>query len=306
MLATPSGAQMINNAVTYRNIQQPSYVRHHYDNDFFTATDKYYTQGINMEVVTPGFSKLPSRFVLLHPANSRVQYGLALQHNAYTPTSITDTRIRYGDRPYAAALMLQPFTISTNEARRQRITTLLSLGVTGQIAGGQWMQETIHRNLENVMPEGWQYQIANDAVVNYRLFYEKSLLRINNILEVNGTAVADAGTLHTRAGVGANVILGYFQSAYSSTRKRRFAAYVYTHGQVNAIGYDATLQGGLFNRSVYTLDASAIRRFTAENRLGVVVRYGGLYLEYFQGQLTREFTTGGKHSWGGVLLGFGF
>lgn len=306
MWAIPVGAQMINNTTTYRSIMQPSYVRHHYDNDFFTATDKYYTQGINMEVVTPVFSRLPTRFVLLHPVNSRVQYGLALQHNAYTPTSITDTRIRYGDRPYAAALMLQPYTISTNEARRQRITTMLSLGVTGQIAGGQWMQETIHRNLENVMPEGWKYQIANDAVVNYRLFYEKSLLRIDNFLEVNGTANVDAGTLHTRAGVGANVILGYFESAYSSTSNRRFAAYVYAHGQVNAIGYDATLQGGLFSRNVYSLDASSIRRYTAETRIGVVLKYGGIYLEYFQGQLTREFAIGGKHSWGGVLLDFGF
>lgn len=299
-------AQLMNNAVSYRSISHTNYVRHSYDNDFFTATDKYYTQGINMEVVTPGFSKLPARYILFHPANSTVQYGLALQHNAYTPTSITDANIRYGDRPYAAALMLQPFTISTNEAQRQRITSMLSLGVTGQIAGGQWMQETIHRNLRNVMPQGWQYQVANGPLINYRIFYEKSLLHINNIMELSGTALADAGTLQTKAGIGANIMLGYFESAYKAERKRRFAAYIYAHAQAYAIGYDATLQGNMFRNNIYTVSSSSITRLTGENKLGFVLRYGGIYLEYYQAQLTKEFTTGNPHSWGGVLLGVGF
>lgn len=299
--------QVINNAVSYRSIKYDSYVRHDYENDFFTATDKYYTQGINMEVVTPAFSKLPTHFILLHPKNNTVQYGLALQHNAYTPTSISDTRIRYGDRPYASAAMLQSFTISTDETRQQRITTMLSIGIMGQIAGGQWMQETIHRNLDNVMPQGWQYQVNNDVVLNYRFYYEKSLLYINNILEVNATGLADAGSLLSRAGIGANIMLGYFESPYNRKRKRRFAAYLYAHAQGYIVGYDAMLQGGLFNgSSVYTVPSKNIERFTADNKLGFVIRYGGIYLEYFQAQLTREFSTGSDHKWGGIMIGFGF
>lgn len=297
---------MINNAVSYRNIKQENYVRHDYENDFFTATDKYYTQGINMEVVTPGFAKLPTRFLLLHLAGSKVKYGLSLQHNAFTPTSITDANIRYGDRPYAASAMLQPFTISTNEARRERITTMLSLGVTGQIAGGQWMQETIHRNLNNVMPEGWQYQVSNDVIINYRLFYEKGLVYVADVLALNFTAIADAGTLQTKAGTGANIMLGYFESPYSTERKRRFSAYIYSHAQLYVVGYDAMLQGGLFSRSIYTIPSGNITHFTADNRMGIVLRYGGAYIEYFRGFLTREFTTGNDHAWGGMMIGFGF
>lgn len=299
-------AQVINNATAYRNIQRTHYVRHNYENDFFTKTDKYYTQGINMEGVTPAFGKLPTRYLLLHPSNSKVQYGLALQHNAYTPTSIQDATIRYGDRPYAAAAMIQPFSISTDEVRKQRMTTMLSLGVTGQIAGGQWMQETIHRNLDNVMPQGWQYQIANDAVVNYRLYYEKRLLRLGNVLELSGTALADAGTLNTRAGAGAHLMIGYFESPYSTTRNRRFAAYVYTHAQAFAIGYDATLQGGLLSNSVYTIPGGDVSRWVGSNIYGVVLRYGGVYVEYFQANRTRSFATGNPHAWGAVQLGAGF
>lgn len=299
-------AQDINNAVSYRNMQYDHYFRHTYENDFFTQTDKYYTQGINMEAVSPVLSKLPIRYLLLQPENSKVQYGLALQSNVYTPTSITDTRIRYVDRPYAAALMLQPFTISTNTERKERITTMLSLGVTGQIAGGQWMQETIHRNLDNVMPEGWKYQVANDAVINYRLFYEKRLLHINNVLAVNATALADAGTLSTKAGIGLNIMLGYFQSPYSGEHNRKFAVYLYTHAQGYAIGYDAMLEGGLLTNSIYTINGSNVERFTADNRAGIVLRYGGVYIEYFQANITRRFAGGNPHAWGGVILGVGF
>lgn len=299
-------AQEINNAVTYRNIAQTHYVRHIYDNDFFTKTDKYYTQGINMETVTPTFSTLPTKHILFNPNNWEVKYGLSLQHNAYTPTSITDTSIRYSDHPYASALMFQAFTISTNKKRADRITTMLSIGVIGKIAGGQWMQETIHRNLDNAMPQGWKYQVANDVVINYRFFYEKQLLRFENILEINATAITDAGTLNTGGSLGANFILGYFESAYKSNTKK-ISAFAYAHTELRGIGYDAMLEGGIFNpNSIHTIPASDVERFVATNRLGVILRYRGVQLEYFQTYRTRRFIKGDPHAWGGVLIGVGF
>lgn len=302
-----TSAQLINNAVSYRSMRYTNYFRHDYENDFFTATDKYYTQGINMEAVSPVLAKLPIRVLLLRPENTVVQYGLALQSNVYTPTSITDASIRYGDQPYAASLMLQPFTISTDTARKQRITTMLSLGVMGKIAGGEWMQTAIHRNLNNVLPEGWDYKVANDAVLNYRLFYEKRLLHVDKIFALNATALADVGTLQTLGGAGINVMLGYFQSPYTGMRSRRFSAYIYTHAQGYAVGYDAMLQGGVFNRSsIYTINAGDVTRFFADNRYGIVLRYAGLYIEYFQSMQTRRFSTGDPHAWGGVMIGVGF
>lgn len=286
--------------------KEESHVRHFYENDYFSASDAFYTQGINMECVTPAFSKLPTKHVLLHPKNYNTQYGLSLQSNAYTPASIQDPSIRYGDRPYAASLMLQPFAIAINEEKKLRIATMLSLGVTGQIAGGQWMQETIHRNTGNVMPEGWKYQIANDAVVNYRIQAEKQIAGIKNILSVNATSCADAGTLLTKASVGANMMIGYFESPYSASWQRKFAAYIYIHPQVNAVGYDATLQGGLFTKSIYTVPESAIERVVADYKYGFLLRYGWLYLEYTRSETTREFTYGTPHAWGGVQIGVGF
>jgi hypothetical protein len=308
LLLLPSTAfsQAINNTWSYSNIKHENYVRHSYENDFFTSSDELYTQGTNMECVTPVLKKLPTSYLLLRPKNSNTQYGLALQHNGYTPISIQDTAIRYGDRPYGSALMLQPFTIATNEARKQRIATILSIGITGKISTGQWQQETIHKYGNNVHPEGWTYQIANDIILNYRIQYEKQLLHINNILSVNAIGVADAGTLLTQASTGANIMLGYFESPYAAEHKRKFAMYIYSHVQVHAVGYNAMLQGGVFNKSIYTIPSSDIERLTADSRTGIVIRYGSLYLEYFRTFLTREFSTGYIHAWGGLEIGVGF
>jgi hypothetical protein len=299
-------AQAINNSWSYSNIKDESYVRHSYENDFFTSSDELYTQGIHMECVTPSLSKLPTSYLLLHPKNSSIQFGLALQHNGYTPISIQDSNIRYGDRPYGSALMLQPFTIATNSARKQRIATMLSIGVTGKISTGQWQQELIHSYGNNVHPEGWKYQIANDVVLNYRIQYEIQILHVNNILSINATAVADAGSLLTQASAGTNIMLGYFESPYTTEHKRKFAMYMYSLAQVHAVGYNAMLQGGIFSESVYTVPSPDIERLTADSRTGIVIRYGGLYLEYFRTFLTREFITGYIHAWGGLEIGVGF
>lgn len=300
-------SQAINNAWGYRAMQgQESHVRHFYENDYFSASDAFYTQGINMECITPALGMLPAKYLLLRLQHYNMQYGLSLQSNAYTPASIQDPNIRYGDRPYAASLMLQPFAIAINEEKKIRIATMMSLGVTGQIAGGQWMQETIHSNTGNVMPEGWKYQIANDAVINYRIQIEKQIAGIKNILNINATACADAGTLLTKASIGANIMIGYFENPYRANWQRKFSIYIYIHPQVNAVGYDATLQGGLFTKSIYTIPASAIERVVADYKYGFVLRYSWLYLEYTRTETTREFTNGTPHAWGGVQIGVGF
>ena len=70
-------------------------------------------------------------------------------------------------------------------------------------------------------------------------------------------------------------------------------------------GYDATLQGGLFNhKSVYTLNDSEIERFTLQNNFGLVLQYHALYLEYSRTILTREFSYGSSFKWGGIRIGF--
>jgi len=73
---------------------------------------------------------------------------------------------------------------------------------------------------------------------------------------------------------------------------------------VNAIGYDATMQGGVFNRSSpYTIAAKDIKRVTLQQNFGVVLNFRKIYLEYFQSLLSPEFSGGKMHRWGGLKIG---
>jgi len=301
-------AQEIDNTLSYKNINCDRYFRLSYENDFFSATDIYYTQGVSLEVVSPSLSTFPLNKLLLHPHYDNTRYGIALEHDGYTPTSIGHDEILYGDRPFAATLTFKSFQISTDTIKRQRLSTTLTAGIIGPAAGGAEMQTGIHRALNNVIPHGWPNQIHNDAVLNYQVDYEKQLISLGKIFSLDADGIARAGTLSDKAAVGFTLMMGYFNSPFQTTiaNGKNFYIYAYDHPQVNVIGYDATLEGGLFNRSCpYTISASQLNRITFQNRFGFVLQYRRIYLEYFQSYLSREFNTGNYHVWGGVQVALG-
>jgi len=301
-------AQEIDNTLSYKNINCDRYFRLSYENDFFSATDIYYTQGVSLEVVSPSLSTFPLSKLLLHPHYDNTRYGIALEHDGYTPTSIGHDEILYGDRPFAATLSFKSFQLSIDTIKKQRFSTTLTAGIIGPAAGGAEMQTGIHRALNNVIPHGWPNQIHNDVVLNYQVDYEKQLLSLGKIFSLDGDAIARVGTLSDKASVGIILMMGYFDSPFQTNiaKGRNFRLYAYDHFQMNVVGYDATLEGGLFNHSSpYTISAGELNRITFQNRFGFVLQYRRIYLEYFQSYLSREFNTGNYHVWGGVQVAFG-
>ena len=300
--------QVMDNTLSYKNINCNKFFRINYENDFFSATDKYYTQGIHLELVAPWIQNFPFSKMLLHPKYSYIRYGLGLEHDGYTPSSINAPQILYGDRPFAACLFLKTFLIATDPDRNQRFSTTLSTGVIGQAAGGAEMQTAIHRWLSNITPRGWPHQIHNDAILNYQVNYEKQILTLGHSISIDADAMARAGTLNDKVNIGTTILFGYFDSPFSAATAavNNFRIYAYEHAEVNAVAYDATLEGGLFNRtSPYTINPSDITTFVFQNRFGFVVVYRRIYLEYFQTLLSNEFTTGNFHVWGGIQIAFG-
>ncbi len=306
-------AQAIDNMASFRLMTGEKYIRFYYENDYFTATDFYYTQGINVEMVDPSFRRFPLTKILVAPRNGTRQFGISVEHNGYTPTSIESNEILYGDRPFAAALMLKTFSMTGDSTRHQRITSSLSLGVIGPAAGGYEMQKSIHSWINGTEPLGWQYQIENGLVINYELGVEKNLLRAGKGFLMNGFVNARAGSLNTKVSSGLVLMAGRLNSSITSifskekrrhSQKERVGFHVYLQPMINAIGYDATLQGGLFNHSSpYTISSDQIERFTLQASYGAVFQYRRVYLEYFKTIISKEFETGLYHRWGGIRIG---
>ncbi|MEO6167347.1 MAG: lipid A deacylase LpxR family protein [Chitinophagales bacterium] len=307
-------SQVINNTASFSNINSDNYFRIYYDNDYFTATDQYYTQGINIEFVHPALKKFPVSKILLRKRNSSVKYGLAIEHNAYTPTSIGHNDILYGDRPFAGCLMIKTFAISIDSVKQQRLSSAFSAGVIGPYAFAENMQRSIHRWIGDVQPMGWQNQIQNDVILNYELGYEKKLFGYRNTFLLSLNGAVRLGTLSDKGSAGFTFLFGSFSSPFSdkslperSWFAKNFDLYIYGQPQIVVIGYDATLQGGLFNsNSPYTIPSSDINRVTIQNNFGIVIGIKKIYLEYYQSILSKEFSTGTFHRWGGVRVGVSF
>ena len=298
-------AQVIDNTSSFKNTGSNRYFRFHYDNDYFTKSDEYYTQGITLEYVDPGIKKFILSKLLIKPSQKEIIYGISLDHYVYTPTSIASDVILYNDRPFCGNLSLKTFLIATGN--KQRIAVALSTGIIGPAAGGKEMQTGIHRWLKNPLPHGWQYQVKNDVILNYQVKYEQQLIKYGTAFLLSGMANVQTGTHDDKLGIGFSFMAGHFNSPYSNTKNKKINYYLYAQPQVSLVGYDATLQGGLLNHSSpYTISAKNISRVTFQGDYGLVFESGKLYLEYCQSVLTKEFSSGKLHRWGGVRIGIFF
>ncbi len=305
-LLQTSTAQKIDNLISYRDIKGDTYVRFHYDNDYFAATDENYTQGYSFELVAPYFKTNPANYLFYKPKDVETRYGLAVEHIGFTPNRYELPEIQEGDRPFAAAIYLKSFIIATDPENNSRFASSLSVGFMGPAAFGEEMQRGIHEATGNKIPLGWRNQVKNDLVLNYEVGYEKQLLKYLELFSLQANATANVGTLFTNASVGVNSTVGIINNAFSSLAERNgFKLYAYAAPLVRVIGYDATLQGGLINKeSPYTIASSEVQRVTGQMNYGIVLKTKTLYVEYTRSVITKEYRTGRSYKWGGIRIGF--
>lgn len=300
-------SQKIDNTVSFRDIESNSYFRFNYENDVFAEkADENYTQGYNLELVLPILKKNPINHLFFKPKESNYKYGISWEHIGFTPNDYGNTDIQFGDRPFASAIYLKSFAIATDTTRHFRISQSLSLGMIGEIAFGQEMQTGIHKVIGSEIPKGWRNQIRNGFVLNYRLNFEKQLLELGNIFNLQASSSIQVGTLFTQASIGTNAMFGIVNSPLSSNQnKKKIQLYLYAQPLVSAIAFDATLQGGVFNKnSPYTIGSKNIERFTSQLNYGLVLKTRKLYFEYSRSAISREFESRSSAKWGGLRFGF--
>jgi hypothetical protein len=293
---------------SFRDMGSDSYFRFNYDNDYFAATDRNYTQGYSFELALPALKKNPINVLFIKKGFQKTRYGIAWEHFGYTPKRYTSEDIQYGDRPYASVAIIKSFLIAIDTVRAQRISSSFSIGMIGPITFGEGMQVGIHEATGNKIPLGWHNQIQNDVAIQYELSYTKELLHFGRIFTAQGTASAQVGTIFTNVSIGSDLALGLFESPYrSSSKALRYQAQLFARPALTLVEYDATLQGGKFNRdSPYTISSSDIERLTAEVEFGVVLRSQKVYLEYVRNMISKEFASGEGAAWGGIKIGVEF
>lgn len=279
--------------------------RFNYENDFFSATDYYFTQGVRMEFSFPFVRKIPVTKVLLHLRGGRDEaVGFSFNQQCFTPTSIRVDQILYGDRPFAGAIFLGFHRVSTDSLKSERLSTELDLGGEGPCAKCKETQENIHRWLNNVTPHGWQFQQGNAPVLQYGMKFEKGLMALR-YMDLEGYGLLNAGSLYDNGGLGLGLRAGIMESLFTRPqRSKKFRAWFFGRAELRGIAYDATLQGGFFgSESPYVIEAKNIERILVRADYGVIIQYRSIRLEYTKTQISPEFRGGLDHGWG--LAGIG-
>ncbi|MEW6469899.1 MAG: lipid A deacylase LpxR family protein [Bacteroidota bacterium] len=276
-----------------------------YQNDYFNATDYYFTQGVRLDAVAPVVGRSPFRLVL-PKAGKKAQdvHGLLISQECFTPTRITSDTILTGDRPFAACIFIGQQRISSNAAAKYRLISEVTFGFLGSRAGCMETQQTIHGWIDGIDPRGWQHQVSDAVIVNYHFRYEKPVL-MKKSLELIPFFGLRAGTLYDHAEAGINLRTGRMNAYFDQYRRgtKKIMIYAELTGQVRTVAYNATLQGGLFSGyNPYVIPGADIERLLLRGGGRLVLRFPGIALIYSRTWTSPEFRAGRRHGWGGITV----
>lgn len=224
------------------------------DNDslLLGRDDGLYTSGLRF-----------SRAYRLADADRWRSAGWRVGQQLYTPTDvrIPPARLSQLDRPYAAWLYGGLF-YNLAHGDGSELAFGVDVGCLGPCAGGRATQSFFHSILDQPEPRGWSTQMQNEVGLVLRAgarapfwrFHPQAdlrpgiALRFGNIFtDLSAELTLRAGQLHRSAEGGG--IIGFMR------------------GAARLVGYDATLEGGLFSDG----DPRTVRpkRVTGEWELGV-------------------------------------
>jgi hypothetical protein len=265
-----------------RSANPNSYLCINFENDIFTDCDWYYTNGIRIDFTGPSLGHSPLMATMLPSPKEAVNYyTLSFVHKMFTPKDPHIDAITNDDRPFSAYFYVGHVKVANVPARHYRQTSEFRVGLIGSATKGQTIQETIHFAEIN----GWANQVSNDLILDYHLRLEKGF-NVSRFVEIGWLLDANGGTLYNRAGAGGYLMAGLFDteiiqliSPYTwgpaNPVNKSFQCFLNYSFLTNAIGYDATLQGGVFTESAYALPASHIERITFTHSLGLVILLRG-------------------------------
>ena len=251
------------------------------DNDsyFSINNDGYYTNGI----------KLGYQWRISKPQKkktTRINIVEAGQ-NIYTARFSGEAREEKLDRPIAGYLYARFGQTLYNEKE-----DLLRWGITGGLVGpssrGAQLQKLVHKFLNIYEPTYWDRQIREAWGANADVTWSPQIGNsASSKWNFKPVLTATGGTLAAHAGAGAALLFGKFNknsssafwNNYKATGKRQSEFFGFIHPMVYGKAYDATVQGGMFNKATEAIEGKLNPLFFqgqlggvyANNRLSISV-----------------------------------
>ncbi len=306
------------------------------ENEFFIPgrnDDRYYTQGLQLNVLTPSRSSpiagRARNLPLLDP-EALFRGGFVIGQNIYTPEDLTLANPDPTDRPYAGWLYMGGEVMTYSE--KQLDSLQLQVGMVGPSALGRWAQNNWHKHV-NRIPEamGWDYQLKDELAFvaygerrwrpvelwpSFRAGQDGRPPRTEGLsLDFTPAVNLAAGTVQVSAGLGGTLRIGtHLDEDFGPPRirpapsgssffgpSRDFAWYAYAGTETRGVARDIFLDGNTFRDSRRVDRRPLVQEFQA----GVVARVWRLRVTYANVWRTEEFRgQNGASRFGALTVGF--
>lgn len=178
------------------------------ENDIFTGTDQYFTNGLHLELQLEKINRPLVKFIVpVFPGFKTQFYGVGITQNIYTPANQISLEFLQHDLPYSGLLFLSLYRVSVNTKNTLRLTTEFNGGVMGPHSYSREVQAGFHRWINNEVPRGWENQLPSELILNYRFELTKSVLETHHVA-VLPNANLNVGTILNEVSSGVMIKLG--------------------------------------------------------------------------------------------------
>ena len=293
------------------------------DNDLWASDnhDSYYTHGLRLGLK---FFGDPYKKAGDDPLSYKDNYGwIILGQDMYTPYSITNPNYQTYERPYAAWLYTGIYReVISSDEKYSRFE--LTVGTIGPAARGESVQKWVHENISHSPePAGWDTQIGDEPGVvfhyeripfvwmpfrNDKNYHGVRYFDIAPKLTVNlGNIFTDvAGGIFTRVGrVKSYYEGGAIVSSTSREPERNCDGgewflcitefFIGIRLDLKYALHDATLQGGLYNKTIKNNDNSIhvvpVKPIFLDIDVGAYINWKRLSFAYKVGYRGHNFRT---------------
>ncbi len=147
------------------------------ENDLYASgTDRYYTNGVRYSVMltdqdAPQFAAELAELLPMVDKAERKGVVYSLGHNLYTPNDIANPAPDPDQRPYAAMLYVSAAFAAAPKNLKTLDEAEVMVGMVGPAALGEDVQSYVHRVVDSPQPQGWDYQLKNEPILN--LFWQR-------------------------------------------------------------------------------------------------------------------------------------
>lgn len=276
-----------------------------FENDIFTNTDYYYTNGIRIGFSHPMLKKPADRLLPSASTNSLIEYGVSLTQKMYTGIDPETEITNFNDRPFAGTMIAEYSKTSIDFQRSNILYGSIQLGVIGKPSLASWVQQVLHEKF----PSGWGGQIRTDLLLNYNLRIEHRIYQ-TKLSQIQLLTEARAGSYKTNAAAGFKITIGNQQPnpnaatvLHDYTLNQQLPIWFAAEAVSRFVIHDASLHGGLFNKTsphILKRNETSTATFQLSLSTGIQLQQSSITLKVVY--LSKEFKTGTDHRWGVISV----